>query len=152
MAPRRSLGIAAGAVGMALLAAWGIVEQRDRERSGLGGRVALSPPAWAASDYATLCRETRACVRRYADLRWYQVAGDTLPTVVCQKGREVWGCYEAATGAITLASGHVTDSVLVRHELQHAALERINPSAHPCPWFNAVRATLWLGQPCEAWR
>lgn len=152
-AEQRKVGarnIALGGVLMAFLALWGVRDQRSREDPGLGGRVAWSPPAWAASDYQAMCDETGACRRRFKDIRWYRVTGDTLPTLVCQKGREVWGCYESTTGSITLASRHTGDSVLVRHELQHAALERIDPSAHPCAWFHPLRATLWWsGQSCE---
>jgi hypothetical protein len=131
---------------MALLAAWGVVEQRARSAPDLGGRVPLEAPAWTAVDYAEMCRETRACVRRHSELRWYRVESDTLPTVVCRKGREVLGCYEG--GAITLAGRHVYDSVLIRHELQHAALERVDASTHLCPWFDWKRSTLYLGQQC----
>jgi hypothetical protein len=134
---------------MAALALWGVTEYDDRADPGLGGRVAWHPPAWAASDYAAMCRETRRCVLDFASLRWYQVAGDTLPTVVCRKGREVWGCYDAMAGTITLAGRRVGDSILVRHELMHAALQRQDASSHLCRWFTVARQTLWPGQLCE---
>jgi hypothetical protein len=140
---------AVGAVAMALLATWGVIEYQERADPALGGRSSWTPPAWAAADYAALCRETRACRREFAGIRWYRVDTDTLPTVICRKGQEVWGCFDAETGAITLAGRHVYDTILIRHEMQHAALERIDPAAHPCRWFNWPRRTLWLGVPCE---
>jgi hypothetical protein len=137
------------AAGMALLAAWGWVEYGERADPTLGGREPWTPPAWAVGDYLAMCRETRGCVRDYAEIRWFRVDADTLPTTICRKGREVQGCYDAMTGTITLAGRHVHDEILVRHELMHAALERIDPSAHPCKWFSFRRRTLWLGVPCE---
>jgi hypothetical protein len=140
---------AVGAVAMALLAGWGLAEYTQRAEPGLGGRAPWTPPTWAEADYLAMCRESRACVRDFTEIRWYRVDGDTLPTTICRKGQEVWGCYDAETGAITLAGRHVYDTILIRHEMQHAALERIDASAHPCRWFDFGRRTLWLGVACE---
>jgi hypothetical protein len=140
---------AVGAVAMALLAGWGLAEYTQRTDPALGGRAPWTPPTWAEADYLAMCRESRACVRSFTDIRWYWLDADTLPRAICPQGREVWGCFDATAGTITLAGRHVHDSILIRHEMQHAALERVNASAHPCRWFNWPRRTLWLGVACE---
>ena len=141
--------VVVGIASMALLAWWGVRQYGDRADPTLGGRAPWTPPTWAEADYLAMCRESRACVRGFTDIRWYWLDADTLPRVICPQGREVWGCFDAMAGTITLAGRHVYDSILIRHEMQHAALERVNASAHPCRWFNWPRRTLWLGVACE---
>lgn len=134
---------------MAAVTTWGLVQLRERNAPMLGGREPWVPPAWAASDYATMCRETKACVRSFGEIRWYTINADTLPSITCPlAGEALVGCYEPTTGALTIVAGWTQDSVLIRHEMQHAALERF-PMTHPCKWFHPRRATLVPGTMCE---
>jgi hypothetical protein len=143
------LPVLLGVAAMGALAAWGTIDYNKRVDPALGGRAPWTPPTWAEADYLMMCGESRGCVRDFAAIRWYWLDADTLPRVICPQGREVWGCYDGMAGTITLAGRHVHDTILIRHEMQHAALERIDASAHPCRWFNWPRRTLWLGVACE---
>jgi hypothetical protein len=146
---RLPVSAVAGAIGMVLLATWGAIEYRERSAPGLGGRVSVLAPPSAPAHYRTICGWVR-CAVALSEIRWYTVAADTLPTVVCPAGgAALIGCYERETKALTLVAARAEDDVLVRHELMHAALgggsER---EQHDCRWFNSLRGTWWAHMGC----
>jgi hypothetical protein len=143
------LGVAA----MAALGTWGALDWDARRIDTLGGRVRVEAPAWAAYDYAELCVTAGRCDRQFAQIRWFAVDSSALPAVICpgavHQYREVWGCWEWETDALTLVRAAYTDTVIVRHELLHAALGPRYAGQHPCRFFTVAGRTLTPGQLCE---
>ena len=93
------------------------------------------------------------CEARWRDIRWYAVDSTALPAVICPGAngqyREVWGCWDWDTSALTLIRAAYADTVIVRHELMHAALGARWSGQHPCRWFTVADRTLAPGGPCE---
>lgn len=142
-----------GMAAMAALGTWGIIEYDTRRADTLGGRVRVEAPAWAAYHYAEVCAIAARCDRDWADIRWYAVDSTALPAVICPAAthqyREVWGCWEWETDALTLVRAAYADTVTVRHELLHAALGARYTGQHPCRWFTVANRTLAPGALCE---
>lgn len=141
-----------GVAVMAALGSWGVIEWDTRRSDTLGGRVRVEAPAWAAYDYAELCVTAGRCDRRFGQIRWFAVDSAALPAVVCPAAAhqyaEVHGCWEWETDALTLVRAAYADTVIVRHELLHAALGPRYSGQHPCRWFTVAGRTLRPGELC----
>lgn len=141
-----------GVAVMAALGSWGVIEWDTRRSDTLGGRVRVEAPAWAAPHYAELCATAGRCDRRFGQIRWFAVEAAALPAVVCPAAAhqyaEVHGCWEWETDALTLVRAAYADTVIVRHELLHAALGPRYSGQHPCRWFSVANRTLHPGQRC----
>jgi hypothetical protein len=143
------LPVVLGVAGMAFLATWGMLEYERRQAPGLGGRVSVLAPPSAPAHYRAICGWVR-CAVALSEIRWYTVAADTLPGVICPGGgRALVGCYDHETRALTVAAGRLGDAIVVRHELMHAALGGGSEGErHDCRWFNARRLTWWAHMGC----
>ena len=154
-APRGKVPASAiiGLLGMVVVGSWGVVEHRERSASDLGGRRPIPAPAWAAAEYADVCAKARRCSVAWPAIRWFVVDSTALPAVICPSAvarhTEVWGCWEWGTRALTLARSVLADTVVVRHELMHAALGAQYSGQHPCRFFSVAQRTLHPGQPCN---
>lgn len=150
---RASLTAMLGVALMAALGSWGVIEWDARRSATLGGRVAVPAPAWAATHYVEVCRLAGRCEARWRDIRWYAVDSTALPAVICPGAngqyREVTGCWDWDTSALTLIRAAYADTVTVRHELLHAALGARYTGQHPCRWFTVAHRTLAPGGLCE---
>lgn len=142
-----------GLLGMAVLGGWSFVEYRERSAAHLGGRIPVAAPAWAAAHYAEVCQLARRCDTPWPAIRWFAVDSSALPDIVCPGAvgqyREIWGCWEQETRALTLVRAAYADTVIVRHELLHAALGPRYAGRHPCPWFHVQHRTLAPDAWCE---
>ena len=147
----RSAGLF-GSLGAALMA-WGVIDYERRRDAVLGGRVAVEAPAWAATHYVEVCRLAGRCEARWRDIRWFAVDSTALPAVICPGAnaqyREVTGCWDWDTSALTLVRAAYADTVTVRHELLHAALGARYTGQHPCRWYAVANRTLAPGALCE---
>lgn len=140
---------AVGAVVMALMASWGLIEYTARMAPGLGGRAATVAPSSAPAHWRAVCQIAR-CQMALGEIRWFVVDADTLPAVVCPTGgRELIGCYEADTKSLTLTRARFDDDIVIRHELMHAALRGGSyGAAHDCRYFNSGHGTWWAHMGC----
>lgn len=139
---RIPLGAVVGGTLMSALVAWGFVERHRRAEATLGGRYATLAPAWAADAYADLCAKAGRCDTPWDAIRWYAHDSTVLPLTVCQTAYEAQGCYEGETRALTLTAAGYADTVLVRHELMHAAIWTRWAGRHPCRFFRDDWRTL----------
>ena len=143
-APRRRLPLGAllGGALMSGLVAWGVIEHTQRAVPTLAGRRPVAAPAWTAPVYAELCGLAGRCDTAWDAIRWYAVDSTALPTAICEKAYEAQGCYESETRALTLTAANYADTVLVRHELMHAAVWTRAGGRHLCRYFRDDWRTL----------
>lgn len=143
-APRRRLPLGAllGGALMSGIVAWGVIEHTQRAVSTLAGRRPVDAPAWTAPVYADLCAKAGRCDTPWDAIRWYAHDSTVLPLTICQTAYEAQGCYEGETRALTLTAAGYADTVLVRHELMHAAIWTRWTGRHPCRFFRDDWRTL----------